>query len=157
MTYDECCLLAADDAGDSVEPDGYQFPAHCSGDVSVRRGAHLRRSGVPGHDHHAAARLTALNREFILPDNVRVLEHISVCTPAGPVTNHQQADDAGADHGNGAGYVLAASLVQARCAAEVRHAWWHATGDVTVGPVRADPAAAAACDPAADRCLTSCG
>jgi hypothetical protein len=32
-------------------------------------------------------RLTALNRETILPDNVRVLEQISVCTPAGPVTN----------------------------------------------------------------------
>lgn len=31
-------------------------------------------------------RLTALNRETILPDNVRVLEHICVCTPAGPVT-----------------------------------------------------------------------
>jgi hypothetical protein len=32
-------------------------------------------------------RLTALNRETILPDNVRVLEQISVCTPAGVITS----------------------------------------------------------------------
>lgn len=31
-------------------------------------------------------RLTALNRELILPDSVRTVEAISVCTPAGPVT-----------------------------------------------------------------------
>jgi len=32
-------------------------------------------------------RINALNREFMLPDSVRVLEHISVCTPAGPITS----------------------------------------------------------------------
>jgi hypothetical protein len=31
-------------------------------------------------------RLTALNREFVLPDSVRTLDQISVCTPAGPVS-----------------------------------------------------------------------
>jgi hypothetical protein len=32
-------------------------------------------------------RVTALNRELALPDNVRQLDQISVCTPAGPITN----------------------------------------------------------------------